>query len=570
MLNTLPASIEEFMEWPWERIAPYYQELIDRPLDSRNGKAWLEDWTGLSNRIQETFSRLTVATTVDTTDKDADQRFKRFLDEVFPTSQAMEQKLKEKLLASGLEPDGFEVPLRNLRAESELFREANLPLQSEEMKLGKEYNQIIGAQTVEWDGQELTLSQLRPVYTETDRHRREKAWRLATGRQLADREAINALWQKLLPIRQQIAANAGEPDYRAYRWKEMLRFDYSPEDALSFHRAIEEVVVPAAEKIYARRQQRLGVDSLRPWDLDVDPMGRPPLRPFSGDVELKKNVGDVFKQVDPQLGQYFSVMQREGLLDLENRKGKAPGGYCADFPVAKRPFIFMNAVGLHDDVQTLLHEGGHSFHVFETAHLPYAQQLQVPMEFAEVASMGMELLASPYLAESAGGFYNPAEAAKARVEHLEGSLLFWPYMAVVDAFQHWAYTHPEQAIDPKNCDAAWGREWDRFMHGVDWSGLEDAKVTGWHRKLHIFRYPFYYVEYGLAQLGAVQVWSNALDNQAEAVTNYRRALSLGGTATLPQLFETAGARFAFDASTLRKAVDLMMQTIEELDAQQEK
>ena len=243
-------------------------------------------------------------------------------------------------------------------------------------------------------------------------------------------------------------------------------------------------------------------------------------------------------------------MRREKLLDLVNRKRKAPGGYCTDFSAVKRPFICMNAVGVHDDVQTLLHEGGHSFHVFETASLPYHQQTQVPMEFAEVASMGMELLAAPYLAADQGGFYSPADAARARIEHLEGTLLFWPYMAVVDAFQHWVYENPDAATDPVNCDRTWGEQWDRFMRGVDWGGLEEEKVTGWHRKLHIFQVPFYYVEYGLAQLGAMQVWRNALRDQAKAVANYRQALALGGTVTLPELFATAGAKFAFDAQTL--------------------
>jgi oligoendopeptidase F len=452
-----------------------------------------------------------------------------------------------------------------MRAEASLFREANLPLLSDELKLSTEYDRIVGGQTVVWDGQELTLPQLQPVYLEPDRERRERAWRLAAERQLTDREAINALWAKFLELRGQLAANASLPDYRAYRWQQLLRFDYSPEDCFRFHQAIEQVAVPAAQRLYERRRQRLGVKTLRPWDLDVDLLSRPPLRPFAQVAELVEGTARIFQRVDPELSGYFEIMQREGLLDLDNRKGKAPGGYCDSFRASRRPFIFMNAVGVHDDVQTLLHEGGHAFHAFESYHLPYFNQLDPPLEFAEVASMGMELLASPYLPADEGGFYSPEQAARGRVEFLERAVLFWPYMAVVDAFQHWVYENHEAARDPANCDGRWEALWQRFMPGVDWSGLEAERATGWQRKLHIHQEPFYYVEYGLAQLGAFQLWRNARRDQAGAVAAYRKALSLGDTAPLPQLYAAAGVRFAFDADTLRQAVDLAEETIDTLE-----
>jgi oligoendopeptidase F len=284
---------------------------------------------------------------------------------------------------------------------------------------------------------------------------------------------------------------------------------------------------------------------------------------------LEDGVEAIFQHVDPQLGKYFVTMREEKLLDLDNRKGKAPGGFCSEFNVQRRPFIFMNAVGVHDDVQTLLHEGGHAFHVFETSNLPYNQQLQVGMEFAEVASMAMELLAAPYLGVDYGGFYTRQQAARARIEHLEGAILFWPYMAVVDAFQHWVYLHPEEARLPVNCDTTWSNLWDRFMQGVDWDGLDVEKATGWHRKLHIFQVPFYYIEYGLAQLGAMQVWRNAITDQAQAVADYRKGLALGGTVSLPLLYTTAGAKFAFDEPTLGQAIDLAMETIAALEEIQE-
>jgi oligoendopeptidase F len=485
---------------------------------------------------------------------------------VFPQIMEAEQKLKERLLASGLNPAGFAIPLRNMRAETTLFRQANLPLLAEEQKMGGEYDKIMGAQTVEWEGKETTIPQLRPVFFQTDRGRREQAWRLSAERQLTDRGKINELWRQFMQLRLKIAANAGLPDYRSYRWQQMLRFDYTPADCRSFQNAIEKVVVPAATQVYERHRQRMGLAQLKPWDLDVDPLNRPPLKPYQDADELKTKAAAIFYQVDPQLGIYFETMVKEGLLDLENRKNKAPGAYCTSFATLRRPFIFENAVGLHDDVSTLLHESGHAFHVFESAALPYIQQLAVGMEFAEVASMGMELLASPYLTQDNGGFYSAKEAARARIQHLENSILFWPYMAIVDAFQHWVYENPEQGSNPDQCDACWTNLWRRFRPDVDWSGFEDVVATGWQRKLHIHTNPFYYVEYGLAQLGAVQVWGNALKNQADAVASYRRALALGGSVALPELYRTAGAHFAFDAATLQNAVDLMENVIDQLEA----
>jgi oligoendopeptidase F len=452
-----------------------------------------------------------------------------------------------------------------MRVEAEIYRESNLPLLNEEKKLANEYDEVIGAQTVEWEGREVTTTQLQPVYLSPDRSRREKAWRVSMERRLTDRQKLNGLWERLFDIRRRIAANADFGDYRAYRWKELLRFDYTPDDCAMFHRAIEQVVVPAARRIYEKRQIRLGLSSLRPWDLNVDPLGRQALKPYEAITELEDKVSAIFHRVDPELGEYYEIMRKKGLLDLENRKGKAPGAYCNSYDMSRLPFIFENAVGLHEDVQTLLHESGHAFHVFEEVQLPYYHQLPVGMEFAEVASMAMELLASPYLVESEGGFYSEKDAARARIEHLEESVTFWPYMAVVDAFQNWAYTHPEAATNPDNCDQQWAELYQRYMEGVDWSGLDEEMVTGWQRKLHIFEVPFYYVEYGLASLGAFQVWRNALQDQRAAVKAYRRALALGGTVPLPKLFEAAGARFAMDASMLQEAVSLAEEMIEKLE-----
>ncbi|MDP8222528.1 MAG: M3 family oligoendopeptidase [Candidatus Lernaella stagnicola] len=563
--SKLPERVIDMLDWTWDEFAPFYQELAQRPLTADSLNQWMVDWSAVMDRVDEVFSRLHVAHTVDTTDEDAERAYNDFLEHIVPPARQAAQELKERFLASGLEPENFAAPLRNMKAEAEVFRSENLPLFTDERKLSSEYDKIVGAQTVEWEGRELTIRQLLPMAQDSDRTRREEAWRLSAQRQLADREAINALWRRFMNLRRTLAANAQCGDYRDFCWRQLLRFDYTPADCETFHAAIEQVVVPAASRIYEKRRRQLDLDSLRPWDLAVDPLHREPLRPFADVSELDAKCETIFHRVAPRLGEYFATMRSEGLLDLPNRKGKAPGGYCATFAHTGHPFIFMNAVGIHDDVQTMLHEAGHAFHVFESNHLPLSQQKEGPMEFAEVASMSMELLAGPYLSAEFGGFYDPAEAARARIEHLEKDLLFWPYMAVVDAFQHWVYTHHDAATDAAACDAKWGELWDRFMPGVDYDGFEDVKVTGWHRKLHIHRYPFYYVEYGLAQLGAVLVWRNSLADQENAIAAYRKALSLGGTASLPELFAAAGARFAFDANTLQEAVDLMTGTIEELE-----
>jgi oligoendopeptidase F len=560
-VREIPETTVELLAWSWPQIEPHYRRLAERPINAASLPEWLADWSRVAERVDELYNRLLIATTTNTADKKIEARYNAFFTDIYPRWQEAENELKHKLLESGLSVAGFELPLKRMRAQADLFRAENLPLQAEEQILANDYNKIVGAQTVTWKGEEITPGQLRPALSDPDRSVREAAWQLTSQRFLSDRDAINALWQKLLKLRLRIAANAGYPDFRAYRWQQLQRFDYTPDDARRFHDSIEKVVVPVASRIYQRRRERLGVDSLRPWDLDVDPFGRPPLVPFQRTSTLKRHIAGIFRRVDPVFGERFERMIHEGALDLENRPNKAPGAYCTTLAYVRQPFIFANAVGLHDDVQTLLHEGGHAMHAVESATLPYFPQLAVPNEFAEVASMGMELLAGPYLARKVGGFYREADTARARAEHLEGVLLFWPYMAVVDGFQHWVYTHPEQAADPSRCDEAWTELWLRFMPGVDWSGLEDARATGWHRKLHIHTDPFYYVEYGLAQQGAAQVWANSLLDYPGAVAAYRRALALGGTASLPDLYTAAGAKLAFDAETLARSVLLLENTL---------
>jgi oligoendopeptidase F len=359
------------------------------------------------------------------------------------------------------------------------------------------------------------------------------------------------------------ARNAGFANFRDYIFPAKFRFDYTPADCERFHHAIEHTVAPAVERVMEARRERLGLDVLRPWDLAVDPYREKPLRPFNGAAELVEKARGVFERVDPLLGRQFQTMIDEGLLDLESRKGKAPGGYCETLHFHGRPFIFMNAVGLVDDVMTLMHEAGHAFHAFAAHRLPLIWQRHPGSEAAELASMSMELLATPYLTHPVG-YFTTEDARSAWLEHLEDILLSLVHIASVDAFQTWIYTSG-QGNDPDARDAAWLRIRDRFERGVDWSGLERERVARWYRQLHIFLFPFYYIEYGIAQLGALQVWRNSLRDPASAVIDYRRALALGATVPLPQLFAAAGARFAFDTATFAELVALVEEQLEALE-----
>ena len=568
MTLKLPSGSKEMQSWKWNDYEPYFDNLLNQNIDKTNINIWMKYWSDFSELIGEVGTEVYVATTVDTTDKEAKNRFNTFLEDVSENASSKNQMLRKKLLDSGCVPDNFKIPLRTIKSEVELFREDNLPLMTKDSKLSKEYDAIIGAQTVEWEDKEITITQLGPVLLETDRKRREKAWRLAAERRLKDREKINEVWKKILKVRMDIAKNADHDNYRSWRWEYLNRFDYTPEDCLDFHSAIEKVVMPFVKKLIKKRKDELGLEILKPWDLSVDTLNRAPLKPFEDANELEDKCHNIFNAVDSELGNHFKIMRDEKLLDLANRKGKAPGGYCTEYYHRRVPFIFMNAVGTHNDVQTMLHEGGHAFHVFESNQLPYSAQRDVGMEFAEVASMSMELLSAPYLTKKFGGFYEEDEAKRARIEHLEKTIMFLPYMAIVDAFQHWAYTNPEEAMNPNNCDTKWTELWNRFQvyEDLDSSEFKDVIATGWHNKLHLFHVPFYYVEYGMAQLGALQVWGNALENQKKAVRQYRHALSLGGNATLPELFEAAGAKFEFGENMLEYAINLVDVNLKELNS----
>lgn len=575
MHSPLPNDYRLALDWNWSNWQPYYQALVDTSVSANNIHTWLQVWDAVARMNSEIRWRLNVESDLDTTDEQAEAKFQNFVETIVPETEKMTFELNKKLVASGLAPESIKIPLRWIEAKIRLFREANLPLLAKLNDLGIQYGKLRGGQTVLWEGQEITLEQISPVLTEPDRQRRKQAWLLIQERVAQDRDQFDAIWREMMLVRKQIYQNAGLDNYTEYRWLELGRFDYTLQDAVSFTEAIAETVVPAAQRLREKARTQFGYDTLRPWDvglfshgIEVDIQGRAPLKPFNSMDELINKAGAVFNQVDTELGTFFRTMQEEGLLDLDNRKGKAPSGYCTLFAHSKHPFIFMNAVGTADDVATLLHEAGHAFHWFFMSELEYFCQWDmdlIPTEFAEVGSMAMELLAAPHLTEDKGGYFNQADYIRYRADHLRSIVFALPYMAVVTAFQHWIYANHDIAADPANCDAKWMELWQRHIPGVDWTGYEDHITNRWRLQGHIFGVPHYYIEYALAQLGAIQVWANSLRDPQVALAAYKRALRLGNTAALPELFATAGAKLAFDGGTLQQTIDLIERTLAELE-----
>jgi oligoendopeptidase F len=550
----------------WSTIQPHVDALLAAELTPAGADAWLQQWSDLAAVLYESAAQIQRAVTENTADKEAERRFLIHVEQIIPQQKVASQALRDKLLAlPGYAPSAeTTVMLRRFRAEAELFRPANVPLESELMKLANQYDKTIGGLGIEWEGRTETLPQANLHLEDPDRAVRERAWRLIMASYAGQRQKLNDLYLEMLALRRRVAANADLPDYRAYMWRQYNRFDYTPADCFTFHDAIEHAVVPLARRIYRELSDKLGVASLRPWDTEADPYGAA-LRPFADVAELEEGAYRIFQRVDPALAGHFAAM-RQGYLDLPTRTNKAPGGYCSSLPVTGLAYIFMNAAGADDDVRTILHEGGHGFHFMESRWHPLVWNHNGPMEFCEVASMSMELLAASYLARSEGGFYTEAEARRAYAEALRRIVRFLPYMAVVDGFQHWVYTEASENVAIGDLDAKWSELWERFMVGIDWEGLPAERETGWQRKQHIFTDPFYYVEYGLAQLGALQVWRNALADQAQAVADYRAALALGDTRPLPELFRAAGATFAFDRRTVGELMASISTQLERLTA----
>jgi len=533
----------------WEEIEAIGKRLAERRIDSPQAlERWLEDRGELTSAIWEERTKRYIAMTSQTDDPERERAYLSFVQEIEPKVKMLSHRLDEAYLRDphrAALPARYRLLDRSVENRVALYRDENIPLQVKEAELETEFQKVSGAMTVRYRGEERTLAQMAKFLEEPDRETRRESWELVAHRRLADRDAFEDLFDRLRELRQQIAANAGLESYRDYVFRAYERFDYGPDDCRRFHDAVEAHFVPLAERLYRERATLLNVDPLRPWDTDVDPLNRSPLQPFAQTTDLLDQTETIFRRVDPELGDQFAFMREQGLLDLESRKGKAPGGYQADFTERRWPFIFMNAVGLDRDIRTLLHEGGHAFNAIAAREEPMAEYRHPPMEFAEVASMGMEMLSAPHL----GAFYpDQADYRRAYRERLEGIVRIFPWIATVDAFQHWVYENPGHT--PQERRSAWVATYHRFQRRIDWSGYDEELNYHWHRQLHIFLHPFYYIEYGIAQLGALQVWLRSRSDYPGAVARYREALALGGTRELPALFEAAGARFAFDDSTV--------------------
>ncbi|MDP6794089.1 MAG: M3 family oligoendopeptidase [Verrucomicrobiota bacterium] len=546
----------------WPSLKPLFDQLegqLSNATDATQLEQAILNWEEISAAIAEESSKRYIAMTCQTDDQPAEQAHLDFIETIEPEVKKRSFHLAKALSShphrDGLPAKRYEVFTRDAALEVELFRPDNVPLETETAKLGQQYQKLIGGLTVTFDGKERTLVQMGRYLEETDRARRQEAWELVANRRLEEAENIDAQLDDLAKRRNQMSANASFPNYRDYAHRHKGRFDYTPDDCLAFHDAIEQEMVPLLTELHDERRAALGIESVRPWDTATDPHGRPPLKPFNEVSQLISRTQAIFDQLDGDLADWFRTMQKLDLLDLANRKGKAPGGYQDSLAEARLPFIFMNSIGVQRDVETLLHEAGHAFHTMASQEEPLHSYRHAPIEFCEVASMTMELLGGEYLGE----FYDKEEVRRARITHLEGIVFVFPWIATVDAFQHWLYLNPGHSVTKR--DAAWDSLMERFGGSVDWSGHESARAKLWHRQLHIFLHPFYYVEYGIAQLGALQVWANSKQDRARALADYKAALALGGSRPLPELFERCNTRLDFSRETVAPIARLLREEL---------
>ena len=554
-LLPLPETSAGFADATWETIAPWYRELAELPLDATTLAGWLARWSHLDELVTEAASLAMIAYTCDTADKVKEEAHLRFSTTILPQLEEAEVTLAKRFVEIGSDRADLETTLARFRMAIEIFREANVPLVAAAEGLTARYQQVTGTMTASWGGEAVPLPRLAPFLKSRDRAVREAAWRATTAPYVAARDELAGLFDRMVELRNAMAQNAGFANYVEYVFAAKCRFDYTPADCDTLHHSIESIVGPAIARVLASRRERLGLDQLRPWDLAVDPWQAAASVPFRDVAELQSTAARMFDAVDPALGGQFRTMMAEGLLDLDSRAGKAPGGYCDTLHARGRPFIFMNAAGVPEDVNTLLHEAGHSFHAFASHQQPLIWQRHPGAESAELASMSMELLGAPYLTAPVG-FYVEPDAASARLEHLEDVLLSLAHIASVDAFQTWIYTHADGG-DAAARDAAWLTIRDRFEPGVDWSGLSAERTARWYRQMHIFLYPFYYIEYAIAQIGALQLWRNARRDPVDAVAAYRRFMALGATRGLPGLYRAAGVELSFEAGLLAELVALV-------------
>lgn len=537
----------------WSSVSEYLNELLDRPISSKSDfETWLKDKSELEAVLEENMAWRYIRMTIDTTNEAHSDAYRFFVTEIQPKLAPYEDQLNRKMMEQSWikelsEDSAYHIYFRSTQTALDLYREENIALETELNTLSQEYGSITGQQMIEYKGEQLTMPQAANFLKDPNEAVRKEVYDLIVNRRKADRERLDELFSKLVYLRHQVAINAGCSDYREYKFKALGRFDYSIQDCLDFHTAIEQQIVPLIKEINQEQASKLGKDKLKPWDTEVDPEGKAPLKPFKDGEELLEGSIRMFEQLDPFFGECLTTMKTGGFLDLDSKPGKAPGGYNYPLYESGIPFIFMNAAGAQRDLVTMVHEGGHAVHSFLSRDLPLTAFKSLPSEVAELASMSMELLTM----ELWGEFYkNEDDLKRAKKEQLESVIKVLPWIATIDAFQHWIYTHPQHSVEERT--AMWLQLGERFGTGmIDFTDYEFVKESSWHRQLHLFEVPFYYIEYGIAQLGALGVWKNAKSDLPKALEAYKAALKLGYTKSIPSIYETANLTFDFSASKLK-------------------
>jgi oligoendopeptidase F len=542
----------------WNSLEPYFRELEERPLGTRTElEQWLLDMSELEAVVSEDVCWRQIRMTCDTENKSLEEAFNFFCLEIQPRIQPYADRLNRRLVenphTNELDPNDYFSYLRSVRKKIELFREANIPLYAESSVLAQQFGVISGKMTVQVNDQEYTLQQASRFLESPDRSVREDVYRKIQERRRRDKDALNELYSKLIGIRHRMALNAGFSNYRDFKFEELGRFDYTKEDCFRFHEAVREYIVPLVNRINEKKRKKLGLDSLRPWDTEAEPAGISPLRPFTNGEDLLTKTIACFQRLDPFFGDCLHTMLKMGRFDLESRKGKAPGGYNCPLAETGAPFIFMNASGQMGDLTTMVHEGGHAIQSFLTHPLKLSAFKEYPMEIAEVASMSMELFSMDHWDLF---FEDKNDLARARENQLERVITIFPWIATIDKFQHWIYENPNHSIEERK--QQWLEILEEFSsHSVDWQGLEEFREYGWQKQLHLFEVPFYYIEYGIAQLGALGLWMQYKNNKEKALQHYMQALSLGATRTLPELYDAAGLEFNFEKEYIKKLMDFV-------------
>jgi oligoendopeptidase F len=574
MLKTLSAHIEKpkraflpenFVITDWNSSASYFEDLSERQLNNPvDLEKWLKDMSELEAVVSEDVSWRHIRMTCNTEDKQLQENFTYFMMEIQPKIQPYADKLNRMLVGSPmtaqLDKQKYFTYLRSVKKSIELFREENIPIQSELSVLSQQFGSISGKMTVTVNDQEYTLQQAMKFLENPDRSLREEVYRKVQERRLQDKEPLNNLFTELIKRRDQIARNAGFANFRDYKFVEMGRFDYTKEECFRFHDSVKQHVLPLVELINKYKKHKLGVDQLRPWDLDAEPAGQEPLRPFKSGEELLEKTVHCFNKLSPFFADCLVTMKKMNRFDLESRIGKAPGGYNCPLAETGAPFIFMNAAGQMHDVTTMVHEGGHAIHSFLSHHLELSAFKEYPMEIAEVASMAMELFS---MENWEIYFQNPEDLRRAKIQQLERVITIFPWIATIDKFQHWVYENPNHT--PEERTDNWYRIFQEFnSKTVDWSGLELFQKNIWQKQLHLFEVPFYYIEYGIAQLGAIGLWMQFKKKKDLALDHYIQALSLGGTKTLPELYEAAGLKFDFSGAYIKELMDFVGKEMEAL------